>query len=182
MNTAGPGAPALTGGAVPAQSMLGGSGSGGNSAKTGPTLANQGTGLGDLLTHGEGNGFGNTGLGGDTHVSLMTTQSYGRPNTTPRRSIWRRIHHISLTSDWTASKPCWAPCSPLADGSDRTGTRSILTRRTEILWPLHCQPTPLKRMTKPSCCPLASRATLANRQYTTVCPMKQLRLLHSPLR
>lgn len=78
MNQAGPGAPALTGGAAPAQGMLNtsgsGSGSGGSSAKAGMTLANQGTGLGDLLTHGErGGGFGNTGLGGETHVSSITS-------------------------------------------------------------------------------------------------------------
>ncbi|KAJ9108594.1 hypothetical protein QFC19_002310 [Naganishia cerealis] len=43
INQAGPGAPALTGGAVPAQNMMG--------STSGPTLATQGAGLGDLLTH-----------------------------------------------------------------------------------------------------------------------------------
>jgi hypothetical protein len=71
MNQAGPGAPALTAGAVPAQSMLG---TGGTSSKTGPTMANQGAGLGDLLTHGEGTGLTGTGLGGNTHVSLTTLE------------------------------------------------------------------------------------------------------------
>lgn len=64
MNEAGPGAPALTGGAVPAQSMLSTRGDG-TKEKTGPTMANQGTGLGDLLTHSEG-----TGSTGNAQVSL----------------------------------------------------------------------------------------------------------------
>lgn len=50
MNQAGPGVPALTAGAVPAQTMITPPSAPDTAGKT--TLATQGAGLGDLLTHG----------------------------------------------------------------------------------------------------------------------------------
>lgn len=101
MNQAAPGgANSLAGGATTAPGMLASTGRSATAqTHSGPTMANQGTGLGDLLTHGEGSGLTGTGLGGNTHVSLIALKVHGRTKIAPRRSIWRRIHHTSPTKD-----------------------------------------------------------------------------------
>lgn len=97
MNQAGPGVPALTGGAVPAQSMMGTTST---PAPSGPTLATQGAGLGDLLTHGDSAQVGE-------ELSFIFEQDWLMANITVRRhSTWKQALRLITTIDLTELRGC----------------------------------------------------------------------------
>ncbi|KAJ9115885.1 hypothetical protein QFC22_005028 [Naganishia vaughanmartiniae] len=107
MNQAGPGVPSLTGGAVPPQSMISPS----TAPETaGTTLATQGAGLGDLLTHGPSttsDAFdleANTGVHYDTRldrIEQMLGQLMARGVTSERSTVSEepRMSMATLTND-----------------------------------------------------------------------------------
>ena len=106
MNQAVPGgANSLTGGATTAPGMLASSGrtATATTVPSGPTMANQGTGLGDLLTHDEPAVSG-------THVSVPISPNPSLLIILARLSTWRPITHSCTMSDLIESRPCWVNC------------------------------------------------------------------------